>query len=62
MKWGVRKDYGHEGEQAKTKKIAKLDSKFEKNAGKLNTHIALHNYASREMNTHELHRINNKKE
>lgn len=32
MKWGVRKDRGHEGQRAKTKKIAKLDAKFEKNS------------------------------
>lgn len=62
MKWGVRKDAGHEGEQAKTKKIAKLDTKFEKNAGKLNTKIMLHNYAAQHMNVHELDRINNKAE
>lgn len=30
MKWGVRHDPGHEGQQAKTEKIAKLDTKFEK--------------------------------
>lgn len=39
MKWGVRHDPGHAGEREKTKKIAKLDTKFEKeiangNAGK----------------------------
>jgi len=62
MKWGVRKDYGHEGEQAKTKKIAKLDKKFEKKADRLNNHILLHNYAAQQMNSHELHRINNKPE
>ena len=36
MKWGVRKDRGHEGERATNKKIAKLDKKFEKNAARLN--------------------------
>lgn len=30
MKWGVRHDPGHEGQQAKTKQIEKLDKKFEK--------------------------------
>lgn len=30
MKWGVRKDRGHEGEKAKTKQIAKLDKKYER--------------------------------
>lgn len=32
QKWGVRKDRGHEGERAKTKVIAKLDRKYEKQA------------------------------
>lgn len=30
MKWGIRKDRGHEGERAKTKKIDKLDRKYKK--------------------------------
>lgn len=29
MKWGVRNDRGHEGEQVKTKKLAKLDKKYD---------------------------------
>lgn len=60
QKWGVRKDGGHEGEQATTKKIAKLDKKFEKDAKNPYTYIAVHNHAAKELNTHELHRINNK--
>jgi len=30
MKWGVRKDRGHEGERVKTKKLKKLDKKYER--------------------------------
>ena len=61
MKWGVRKDAGHEGEQAKTKKIAKLDSKFEKNTRRIGLTMDIHNYAARRM-AGELDRINGKKE
>lgn len=60
MKWGVRKDRGHEGESAKTKKIAKLDKKFEKNSQSFSTRIALHNRAAQLTNSHDVDRINNK--
>ena len=50
MKWGVRKDAGHEGERAKTKKIGKLDKKFEKNATSLDTFIKINNKPSENQN------------
>lgn len=37
MKWGVRKDAGHVGQKAKTKTIAKLDKKFEKEVARTNS-------------------------
>lgn len=36
MKWGVRKDPGHEGERAKTKTIEKLDKKFDNEIARAN--------------------------
>ena len=60
MKWGVRKDVGHEGEAAKTSKIAKLDKGFEKQAHSVHAHIALHNHAAIMTNEHDIDRINNK--
>lgn len=36
QKWGVRKDAGHVGETARTKKIAKLDKRFEKTVASTN--------------------------
>lgn len=45
MKWGVRKDRGHEGQRAKTKKIAKLDAKYERKADDPRTVIAIYNNA-----------------
>src|SRR5882757_2880237 len=59
MKWGVRKDQGHSGERAKTKKIAKLDSKFQRNSQSLSTTIKLHNRAA-ELTNKDIDRINNK--
>lgn len=59
MKWGVRKDKGHEGESAKTKKIAKLDKRFERNANSLNLVLGLHNEAAKQTNLHDVDRINN---
>lgn len=54
MKWGVRKDPGHEGEKAKTKTIEKLDKKFEKrindaNSGRITPE--LHNAISTRINS-----------
>lgn len=59
MKWGVRNDNGHEGEKAKTKQIAKLDKKFEKNMDKYKTVAALHNRAA-ELANSRVDAINNK--
>lgn len=59
MKWGVRNDKGHEGEQATTKKIAKEDKKFEKkNVGSLSSYFKVYNAASERMNNVEIARIN----
>lgn len=60
MKWGVRRDKGHEGERAKTKKIEKLDKKFERDAQSLNTMIKIHNSAADRTNKNDVERINNK--
>lgn len=62
MKWGVRKDKGHEGERAKTKKIEKLDRKFERNVDSVSTTFTLHNSAARKTNEKDIDRINNKPE
>ncbi len=62
MKWGVRKDKGHEGERAKTKKIAKLDRNFERNASNVHTWVRVHNYAADKANKFDIDRINNKPE
>lgn len=60
MKWGVRKDRGHEGEQAKTRKIARLDKRFTRGRGTLGTAIKLHNRAAELTNKNDVERINNK--
>lgn len=60
MKWGVRKDRGHEGERAKTKKIASLDKKFALAVSTPKTTFALHNEAARRTNKNDIDRINNK--
>jgi hypothetical protein len=60
MKWGVRHDPGHQGERTKTKKIAKLDKNFEKNATNVHTFLAIHNRAAQLTNDHDIDRINNK--
>jgi hypothetical protein len=62
MKWGVRHDPGHEGQQAKTKTIQKLDKKFEQNAASVHTWIKFHNKAADMCNSHDIDRINNKPE
>jgi hypothetical protein len=41
MRWGVRKDRGHEGQRATTKKIDRLDARFEKKAGTHRTYMKL---------------------
>lgn len=60
MKWGVRKDRGHEGEQVRTRKLAKLDKKFEKKAASMHTWVELHNRAAELSNARDIDRINNK--
>jgi hypothetical protein len=60
MKWGVRRDRGHEGERAKTRKIAKEDKRFEKKAATTATWINLHNRAADLANHGDIDRINNK--
>jgi 2'-5' RNA ligase len=61
MKWGVRKDKGHEGERVKTKKLDKLDQQWEKEMGRT-AFIKLHNAAAKKMNDGGIDRINNKPE
>lgn len=60
QKWGVRRDRGHEGQRAKTRKIARLDKKFARNAGTLATYIKIHNMAAEKANKLDIERINNK--
>ena len=62
MKWGVRKDRGHEGERAKTKQIARLDRAFAFNAKSLDTSIKIHNHAAKLVVEKDLPRINAKPE
>lgn len=62
MKWGVRQDKGHEGERAKTRKIAKLDKKFERKTQSLGVTIKIHNRAAELTNKNDIDRINNKPE
>lgn len=61
QKWGIRKDRGHEGQRAKTKKIGKLDRKFAVRAQDPSTTIKVWNGAGEEGQKH-LDRINNKSE
>lgn len=61
MKWGVRQDKGHEGEQAKTKKIAKLDKKYERQNSSMKTYAKVYNAAA-EKHDVILGLINNKAE
>lgn len=60
MKWGVRKDEGHEGEAAKTRKIKSLDKKFDGRSGTMSTKIDIHNRAAELTNRNDIDRINNK--
>lgn len=62
MKWGVRKDRGHEGQRAKTKKIEKLDRKFIRDSQSVSTTWKVHNYAADKMNNEHLPRLNKKYE
>lgn len=62
MKWGVRKDNGHEGESARTSKIEKLDKKFSGNRGRTNAYYKSWSVAAKQMNSVDVVRINNKSE
>lgn len=62
MKWGVRKDRHHEGEQVSIKKLNKLDKKFEKDLGSTKTMIAINNGAADKLNAFDIPRINAKPE
>ena len=59
MKWGVRNDNGHQGEQVKTKKLAKLDKKWEKENAGVRGYIKVHNAVADRMNNGEIDRFNN---
>jgi hypothetical protein len=59
MKWGVRKDKGHEGQRAKTKKIARLDKKFARRAQSETVIFKIYNGAVKTTNA-KLHLINDK--
>lgn len=60
MKWGVRNDKGHEGKKATTKKIARLDKKFEKKAG--SKYVSVYNKMANDLNNTVIPKINSKKE
>lgn len=57
QKWGVRRDKGHEGEQATGKRISKLDKKYEKSS--VSKYFAVYNAMADKMNNGEIDRINN---
>ena len=61
MKWGVRKDRGHEGERATTRKIARADKKYEKTWTKGQAWLRVHNAMADELNK-ELGPLNKKYE
>lgn len=61
MKWGVRKDRGHEGERAKTKTIAKLDKKYDKSFFGMNGYAKVNNAIARRINP-RIDALNSKKE
>lgn len=59
MKWGVRQDKGHVGERAKTRKIARLDRKFNSRASSPSVAIKIWNGATKSAND-KLNAINDK--
>jgi hypothetical protein len=61
MKWGVRRDRGHEGERARNRSIARADKKFEKRSAKDRTFRKLHHQAVKEADK-EVASINKKPE
>lgn len=60
QKWGVRNDKGHEGKKARTKKISKLDKKFERGVSDVRTMIKVNNMAAEKCNKIDVPKINNK--
>lgn len=62
MKWGVRRDHGHEGEAVKARHLGKLDKKWQKNVYSTQGAIALHNAVADKMNNGGLDSLNNKPE
>lgn len=62
MKWGVRRDPGHEGEVVKTKALAKLDKKWEKENTGVSGYLKLYNGAAEKMNNGGIDEINNRPE
>lgn len=61
MKWGVRKDKGHEGESVRTKKLPKLDKKWEKKALSSSNIIKMQNAVADKLNAPNggLNKVNN---
>lgn len=51
MKWGVRNDPGHEGEKVKTKKLDKLDEKWEKSIYSTSSAVKVHNAMAEHFNS-----------
>lgn len=51
MKWGVRHDPGHEGEKVKTKKLDKLDAKWEKSIYSTTGAVKVHNAMAEHFNS-----------
>lgn len=62
QKWGVRNDKGHEGQRARTRRIAALDSRFARNMNSPTLYIKVHNKAAKQSNDVDIPRINNKPE
>ena len=50
MKWGVRKDVGHEGEQAKARTIARADKKYDKQFKGMAGFVKIHNEMANNVN------------
>lgn len=59
MKWGVRKDKGHEGERVKTKKLDKLDKKWEKENSGIKGWVKVNNAVADRMNNGLIDKHNN---
>ena len=58
MKWGVRNDKGHEGERVKTKKLDKLDKKWEKENTGTKGWVKAHNAMADRMNNGMIDKFN----